>query len=529
MRNTPDPKTMAEAFGTLRADYEAGQTSRFRRRLTGVSPTGSSADWHLRNSTAYWRMMEQAREFDRNNMIVGQAVDRVVKNVLQEGIRPDPQTGDSAINTRLAELFAAWSHNPDACDSSGERSFHALAKLALRQTLVDGDVFFLPLLDGRLEAIEAHRVRTPERTERNVVHGVLLDEHRRALEIWITLDDLGTAGRVPRVRDVRRVAVRSETGERQVFHLRNAKRFSQTRGVTVMAPIVNAVAIHDDLQFAQLIKAWVASSFAIFEEVEGGIEVDANAKTGLQRSEMLGDGTVRTLEGLAPGMRYRGEPGVKLQGFSPNIPNPEFFQHARMVLSFIAVNLDLPLVVLLLDPSETNFSGWRGAMDQARMGFRDIQGWMIDLFYRPIYLWKVRQWIRGDMSIARAYDALGEGLFAHRWNAPGWPYIEPSKDALADATRLKNRLISPRRMHAERGRDWDEVAVEIVEDNDKLARAALAAAAAINSEYPEASLDFRELIGWDVRSRVYAGQQLTRGRPAETRETAGSNGRSRAL
>jgi len=35
-------------------------------------------------------------------------------------------------------------------------------------------------------------------------------------------------------------------------------------------------------------------------------------------------------------------------------------------LGILAVNLDLPLCVFLLDASETNYSGFRGAIDQAR-------------------------------------------------------------------------------------------------------------------------------------------------------------------
>src|SRR5690606_1028361 len=101
----------------------------------------------------------------------------------------------------------------------------------------------------------------------------------------------------------------------------------------------------------------------------------------------------------APGIEYTGAPGEKLTGFSPNIPNAEFFEHARLILTFVAINLDMPLQMLLLDATATNFSGWRGAFDQAKIGFRQIQSWLLKRFYAPVYEWKLRQWIAEDPAI----------------------------------------------------------------------------------------------------------------------------------
>ena len=56
-----------------------------------------------------------------------------------------------------------------------------------------------------------------------------------------------------------------------------------------------------------------------------------------------------------------------------------------MLLGILAVNLDLPLCVFLLDASETNYSGFRGAIDQARQRWREIQSWMMGSFHGPVY------------------------------------------------------------------------------------------------------------------------------------------------
>jgi len=81
-------------------------------------------------------------------------------------------------------------------------------------------------------------------------------------------------------------------------------------------------------------------------------------------------------------------------------------------LGILAVNLDLPLCVFLLDASETNYSGFRGAIDQARQRWREIQSWMMGSFHRPVYEWKVRQWAVTDSALRKAVQRADDELAA---------------------------------------------------------------------------------------------------------------------
>jgi capsid protein len=222
----------------------------------------------------------------------------------------------------------------------------------------------------------------------------------------------------------------------------------------------------------------------------GGVQ-----QRGESVTETLGDGSARTIQGIAPGMEIYARPGEEIEGFSPNVPNAEFFQHALMILSIIAVNIGIPVAVLLLDPTKTNFSGWRGAIDQARVGFKEMQRWMIQRFFSPVYRWKVRQWLAQDETLQALVKKGGVDPFAHEFLRPKWAYIEPMKDAQADDLRLSRNLTSPRRLFADRGEDWEQVADEIVEDKAYLFRAAISTAQKINKAFPEAKLDWRELCG----------------------------------
>lgn len=496
---------VTDTFRGLKSSYQLGENNRFVAKLRGIYPLGSGADYHYADEYKFYTAIERAREFDRSNMILGQGVDRLVDNVLQDGLAPDPDSGNDEVNDALKAFWWDWTSRPTACDAGRRLTFDRMAKLTLRSVITDGDILHLLLKErGCLQPIEAHRLVTPHNTTRNVVHGVLLDEFGGPIEYWIAPESSDRYHLVDRVKDVARRRAFDENGEPLVLHVYNPKRFSQSRGISAFNPITFALGMHDDLQFANLVKAQVAACVALFRELPESAGVLPRPAVGPQADEEMDDGSTRRREGRFPGGDYEGRPGEKLIGFSPNIPNPEFFEHASMILGFIAATLGIPVAVLLLDPTKTNFSGWRGAIDQARMGFRNIQGWMRSAFYDPVYRWKVGQWTAVDRAFADLVRRTGADPYSVKWQLPRWPYIEPLKDALADAMRIEKNLSSPRRVAADRGEDYDELVEEIVADQGALFREALEEAKAINAEFPEARVDWRELINRQTTQSVAA-------------------------
>jgi capsid protein len=260
-----------------------------------------------------------------------------------------------------------------------------------------------------------------------------------------------------------------------------------------MAPIFYAIGMHDDIEFAKLVQAQIVSCFALIRETpEEGIGLEP-AQTGSQTSETRADGTTRTLSGLSPGMEIIGAPGEKLSGFSPNVPNAEFFQHAQLILGFIAINLGIPPMVMLLDPSRSNFSSWRGAMDAAKPGFDSLLQTMVKTFYKPVYQWKVRQWLSQYPDLARAAQRDGINVFGHRWIAPKTPYIEPNKDAQAELTIMNGLLNSRREVLASRGLDVDDIDRMTIRDNKALIIAAAMAAKEVK-EACDVEVSWRDIL-----------------------------------
>lgn len=493
VRRRNQQASIVSVMDDLRAEFRAGKDSRFQSRLQGVASMGSGADWHFRTEARQLHMLERARHYDRNDVIVGQGVSRLVANIVQDGFRLDPQTGDGGLDREMKWRWAAWAGDPDQCHSEGELSFAQMEALALRSVVVDGDVIALPLTDGRIQWVEAHRLRTPRSTKRNVIYGVQVDDQKRRIAYWLTKDDVDPLRPVNLVSDVRIYPARDADGNRQVLHIYSPKRFSQTRGVTALAPVSETIGMHDDLQFATLVKCQMASLIAILRERGPNWQPMGATQYGEQTTDTAA-GYTRTIEGVGAGLEIAGDVDEKLSAFAGNVPSPEFLNHAHLILTFIAINLDMPVHVLLIDPSQTNFSGWRGAIDQARLRWKQIQSWLLGAFHSPIYRWKVRQWLQTDVAIQSLAAKPGIDPFGHRWNPPQFPYIDPMTDASADLLQVRNGLNSHRRIQAARGREWEEVADELILDNAYAIRAALREAREINAEFDEAAVHWRELV-----------------------------------
>lgn len=496
------------AFAGLRADYEQVKSSRFRSHVSGASAVGTDGDYSYRNEADYYRIMSLARHFDENDPLVGPGLDRLVRNVVQDGMQIDPMTGNAELDAYLSKRWRDWCEDPSLCDKSKERDIHRMAGMVLRSVVRDGDILALLTDSGAVELVEGHRLKTPERTRKSVIHGVFINSFREKLEYWVTRSDLGILGVARTASDVEKIPANDRNGHKQVLHICDPNRVSQTRGVSAMARAFDMVGMISDINFAKLVQQQIVSCFAILRTRPlGGSDGYGTPKDyGDEESRDRADGNgTELLEGIGPGMEVTGEPGETLAGFSPRVPNEGYFEQAKLIITIIAVNLGLPVAVLLLDPSETNFSGWRGAIDQARLGWRHLQfNVLAKQFYRPIYVWKVRGWLQRDPEARRLMALLPDprDVFKVKVIPPRFPYIQPEVDAKADGEVIEKRLDSRRSVLAMRGRDIEHVDQEIVDDNGSLLVRALEKVKEIRAQFGELAVDigWREVLGmWDVQ------------------------------
>ena len=514
----------AQRKAEIKADYEMSRTSQFVRQRTGTASLGGSADYHYRNESQYYNDMEKCRDMDRNDSIVGQTIDRSVANVVQDGFTLDPKTGDKKLDLDLWQRWQDWADDADKCDLAGEMTWHDYEQKTYRSHLLDGDCAVTLTDDGPLQFFEAHTIQTTSQ-QPNTFCGVTLNEFRKRMRFWFMQDGL-----TPLKNKEKSVPldVRDEFGHRQIFHVYNPKRANQTRGVSSLAPIFYITGMLEDINFAKVVQQQMVSCFAIFRAQPAGGTGGTPSTVGFgESSTQVTPAGTRYIEGIGPGMEITGRPGETLMMDSPKVPNAEYFQQVRMLLQIIGVNLGLPLCLVLMDGSETNFSGWRGAVDEARKGFRSNQMMLTKRLHRPVYEAKVRQWMAGDAALRKAAAKAGISIFHHAWNAPRWKYIDPMKDSEGDASRIRNAQTSYRRLHAEQGHDWEEIVEEQISDTAYAIVRAKKEAIRINKLVNDgAPVNWRDLVNLVVPSGVTMNIQDPEmlKQQAETEALRASNG-----
>lgn len=535
--------SLAEIDGARQDYVMARRSGAQKRRVRGLPSQGAGADYHYRSESDWLWMGELAWDIYRNNMLVGSIIDRAVENQIQDGFTYNPQTGDKGLDADLVDWWNAICEDTSECDPANELSFADQTEIVMRSTIVAGDIFGVPMADGTVDLKEFHLCRSPTfntREKKNIFHGVEKDPLTRRRINYHFLNEPIDPFRQPTIKksELRPIPAYDEDGERNIFHVRFPKRTHQTRGITSLAPIFDVAGYHDDVQFLTLVRARASSLFLFVEERAATFDpayLAAEMKLGVDVSRDKAaeyESNQRQYQEVGPASVLRGLPGAKINPWSANIPNAEFFPHSKLLLTFMGINLGMPLVMVLMDASETNFSGYRGAIDQARMGFRKNQRRLATRWHRPYNRFKILKRAEKDPRFAKWVErSLNPhskiDVFRHQWNPPSWPYIDPTGDATADLIRESNLQTSPRRRARERGMEYADIARETVEDRAFVIRLAKQTAKAINDEDGVTASDpdavrWRDLAPLPNPERVQLSVSSQSAQPAPL----ASNGRS---
>ena len=361
----------------------------------------------------------------------------------------DAETWKKSV-TREFEYYA----NSVNCDKLRLNDFYELQQLAFISTLLSGDVFVtLPysqrkgfIYDLRIQLIEGDRVLTPSEkaADPNINQGVEV-KNGEVSAYYITDKFPGATGDEGNYKRIQ--AFGSDTGRRNVLHLLESERPDQTRGVPILAPVLESLRQLGKYTNAELTAAVVSGLFTVFVKSElpesgigEGIPLSEQIDPDNEYSYEMGYGSIVNL-GL----------GESIESASPGRPNVAFDGFVNAIIRQIGSALGIPYELLILHFS-ASYSASRAALLEAWKMFRTRRSWFAKRFCQPIY----EEWLSEAVAKGRIYapgffdDPIIKAAYCKAgWHGPSPGQIDPLREVTAATRRIEAGISTGEREAAE--------------------------------------------------------------------------------
>jgi len=455
-----------------RFSYDGATTSKNQRKA--ASSTLSSEDAKL---TASKRKVLQgaARDLSRNFSVAAWAIRKHLDFVA--AFKFQSRTGDDGLDREIERLMTWW-QRPENCDVAGRHGLPRLLRLAEERRTVDGDVFLMKLtgqrVRGKIQAIESDRVVDPRRdtgrpSGENWVHGVSVNDAGRALGYAVH----------KRTRGGRGLEMDRVVPARNVIHHGFYDRFDQVRGVSPLAPAVNAFRdVYEAADYA-LAKAKVSQMFGLVFYREA-IDAAGTLDNSTDPYEVdFGSGPV--LLDL--------EPGDKAEFLESKTPSSEFQSFSQLMISLALKSLDIPFS--FFDESFTNFYGSRGALLHYQKSCEAKRADVKDVL-RKLTAWRMSLWI--DDGVLSLPSGVSLSDLNWEWIPAGLAWWDPAKEIRGDVEAINAGLRTRSEIRAEKyGDDWIDVVDQLARERVALKeRGLLVDVVAPSDDEPEQGVDDAE-------------------------------------
>ena len=406
--------------------YRAAKSNRLR---SNIRFGNKSADDHT-NEAELDTLRDTARDLDRNNLYAKAILDRLGEAVLGQGIDIQIQSPNKNWNKKVTKLFNEfWNDKPEI---RGIFSGKEIEKLVFRAIDVDGDILINKLSNGKIQIIEGDRIRDPKRAFKNVDKGVELDKFGAVTKFHIYEHEDRIEGRD-------KYSSTTINAEDAIF-LANRARLSQTRGVPRFAPAFDLFEDMDAFTEASVIQQKMAANhvMAVTRNDHDAIETT---------TEEDSEGNEREQEISAPGSVVYLESGEDVKMLGASQTGQQYSPFITQLLRFAGLPFGLPLEILSLDFSKTNYSSARASLLTAHKGFLMRHKKFVSEFMEPIIRWKVEEWIKkGILGEVKDFEVSS--------TPPKMIVLDPVKETKADIDRIQSGLSSNREVCNTNGTSW---------------------------------------------------------------------------
>jgi lambda family phage portal protein len=416
------------------------------QRLGPQSITGKgSGDNHL-NFADLNIIREKSRQTDRDNMFFSSILDRLIENVIGNGVNIQIQSKNKRWDNQAEFLWSEfWGNKPEVRNFCNGQE---LESLMFRSKRVDGDILVI-MLNDQIQFIEGDRIRTPFEFagNKNIVNGIELNAYGAPVRYFVhDYDDS--------VYYNNKGTFKTYEAKDCIFWA-NRHRHSMTRGIPVLARNLELFDDIDGFVEASVIQQKMAAAHVMFITRKGGLDMLDGVTT--ETDDM---GNEYQSKDFRPGEVLYGEPGEDAKVLGPQQSGQQFSPFVSQLLRFAGLCFGMPLELVSLDFSRTNYSSARASLLVAHKSFVRQHRDFLDNVMVPIVKWFIKSKIRSG-ELAERFD--------YKINAtpPKMISVDPLKETKAEIERIAAGLSTLKESALNNGQDWDMILaqkeIEIIE------------------------------------------------------------------
>jgi len=416
---------------------------------------------------------DRARDLYFSDPAAAAGIDGLVINTVGTGLTPQSRPSAELLGwapeaarayARSAEFaFGLWAAQGDA---RGRLATFGMQQLLVCYNLfIRGEFFRQPVMldeTGRifslaLQPVDPMRVVTPAGSESDplIRDGVKLGPRGNPLTYhvyngrelltrsgWTTADFI----RVP-----------AWVGHRRgMLHGFVQKEDEQVRGVSVLAPAMEAFRNLSDYFEYEVVAAIIAAAFPVWIETQ-----NAMAAAGMPGAGAEGEkpDPVYHRE-FAPGGVYYGNENERPHPLKAERPAGNFEPFILTIKRTLAAAIGEPYEVFAKDFSQTNYSSARAALLEAARVYANYRMWLVGQFCRPVWEMVIEEAYLRDMLDVPAgspdyYDM--PWAYTHAaWVPPRRGHVDPVKEIQGMILAKDHNLLTLAQQIAELGGDWEE-------------------------------------------------------------------------
>lgn len=452
---------LAGAAAKVRSVFKGAEMSRLWMDWV-ASPI--AADQEMLNDLM--RLRARAREMRRNHPLIRKYLNLLANNVIGPTgfkLRGRIKNNDGTMNVLFnKKIQAAWFKWSKKVTVDGRHTLTSFQNFLIKALATDGEIlvrkirnfkgnpfrFALQPIDPDL--LDHLFMRSPLDGQNEIRLGIEIDPYGAPIAFWFwdrhPSDLINISAR-------KRIRVPAD----DVIHFYREDRANQSRGYTWFNSVMMPAKMLDGYVEAEVVAARIGSAKMGFLQ----------SKTAADSEPPISDGTnprAKIEMEASPGSFEELPPGMEFKEWNPEHPSTAFPNFIKAMQRWIAAGLGVGYNGLSGDLEGVNYSSIRADMLIERDEWRSLQSLWITQFLENVYC----EWIEfAQLSGQLILDNRPDEAFLDVQHIPrGWQWVDPLKDVNASIAEIDNGLNSRARVCAEQGLDFEEIANELLEEQD---------------------------------------------------------------